>query len=398
MHDCCSDAQGGMNAPQKLAVARAMASLQHGRPSTSASNSASKSANINSRRNKVEDTEEAFEPWEVAVFYHLAMGLAVGLTLTCPVLEVLDHTNRAEKSATITILAWGDSGPQWYSIVEVLLLLGCVSAAFFAVHGSDPGWLSSALLGEGNSSSNSNNNSPHCRNWCRVCRLAPPLRSHHCRICQRCVATFDHHCEFIATCIGERNRCRFLWFLVVQVVAVTRYFHIVWLFHQCHQQLQQQQHAVFIWSYHLGQQYKVALLLRWIAVRAYLCVVAMAAWFLFLVHALMALSNSTTFEWAKSRHLAYYHYGDIRPYDFPFSRGSVWKNLQLYGCGLGLGLELPEWLYCCLGDPRRTKNTQESWKPVAWTAPKPRRTNHTLGSLVSNHWGRQQKGKCSDEN
>ncbi|CAN0087159.1 unnamed protein product, partial [Phaeothamnion confervicola] len=55
---------------------------------------------------------------------------------------------------------------------------------------------------------------------CEKCDLPVPLRSHHCRACGRCVATFDHHCRVIGTCIGERNHCRFWWFLVAQSLTL----------------------------------------------------------------------------------------------------------------------------------------------------------------------------------
>jgi len=48
---------------------------------------------------------------------------------------------------------------------------------------------------------------------CHRCDMITPLRSHHCKDCDKCVATFDHHCHVIGTCIGERNQCRFWWFL-----------------------------------------------------------------------------------------------------------------------------------------------------------------------------------------
>ncbi|CAM9864054.1 unnamed protein product [Scytosiphon promiscuus] len=62
---------------------------------------------------------------------------------------------------------------------------------------------------------------------CRRCQdMQVPLRSHHCRECGLCVATFDHHCKFIGTCIGERNHCRFWWFLLAQTASLLDAFRI----------------------------------------------------------------------------------------------------------------------------------------------------------------------------
>ncbi|CAM9244784.1 unnamed protein product, partial [Ectocarpus fasciculatus] len=62
---------------------------------------------------------------------------------------------------------------------------------------------------------------------CRRCQdMKVPLRSHHCRECGRCVATFDHHCKVIGTCIGERNHCRFWWFLLAQTVSLAEAIRI----------------------------------------------------------------------------------------------------------------------------------------------------------------------------
>lgn len=46
-----------------------------------------------------------------------------------------------------------------------------------------------------------------------------PVRAHHCRVCGLCVARFDHHCGCIGVCIGERNHCRFWWFILAQNAA-----------------------------------------------------------------------------------------------------------------------------------------------------------------------------------
>ena len=46
-----------------------------------------------------------------------------------------------------------------------------------------------------------------------------PVRAHHCRVCGLCVSRFDHHCGCLGVCIGERNHCRFWWFILAQNAA-----------------------------------------------------------------------------------------------------------------------------------------------------------------------------------
>lgn len=46
-----------------------------------------------------------------------------------------------------------------------------------------------------------------------------PVRAHHCRVCGLCVSRFDHHCSCLGVCVGERNHCRFWWFILAQNAA-----------------------------------------------------------------------------------------------------------------------------------------------------------------------------------
>jgi len=310
------------------------------------------------------DEDEEFEPWEVVVLYHFCVALAAVLTLTCP-LEITAAVDHPQSS----LVAWNESGG-WNSfyLVQVAILSSWTSVAFFVLHGSDPGWLSPAVvekLGDDGDNNNNNNNSKPSqdetttttnlrrttrREYCPTCQLAPPLRAHHCKICRRCVATFDHHCEFVATCIGERNRCRFWWLLFVQVLAVARCCSVL--------------HRVDAWplvsqsSLWYASRQSFWLMLRVAVAKVYVYGLAAAALFLFLLHTVMALTNSTTFEWSKSRYLKYLN--GAKPYHFPFHQGTVCRNLQVYGCGLHL-----QWFH----------GSNIGWRPLLWQPPKPASRN-----------------------
>lgn len=52
--------------------------------------------------------------------------------------------------------------------------------------------------------------------YCSICHLEMPLRTKHCHKCGFCVATHDHHCPWVGNCIGERNKARFFFYLLVQ--------------------------------------------------------------------------------------------------------------------------------------------------------------------------------------
>jgi hypothetical protein len=59
---------------------------------------------------------------------------------------------------------------------------------------------------------------------CTVCNIDQPNRTKHCRECGKCIATHDHHCPWLGVCIGEKNKKRFYWYLVVQLA------HLLWTF------------------------------------------------------------------------------------------------------------------------------------------------------------------------
>lgn len=51
--------------------------------------------------------------------------------------------------------------------------------------------------------------------YCTICHLEMPLRTKHCKKSDYCVATYDHYCPWVGNCIGERNKARFFWYLLV---------------------------------------------------------------------------------------------------------------------------------------------------------------------------------------
>ena len=56
--------------------------------------------------------------------------------------------------------------------------------------------------------------------YCSICHLEQPLRTKHCEKCDQCVATHDHHCPWIGNCVGERNKARYYYYLVIQLAQL----------------------------------------------------------------------------------------------------------------------------------------------------------------------------------
>jgi palmitoyltransferase len=268
---------------------------------------------------------------------------------------------------------------QPYRLWILLVLYVGTLVSFRLLHGSDPGYLSAEIMiglddnddeaislmemerlpefdqvHQQNSNANSLRRTSHNndddddsyykgtrRKVCPICHFAPPLRAHHCKKCNRCVATFDHHCEFVGTCIGERNHCRFWWFLMLQTTT----------FHLCCNIVGSSRWGVssLLWSTPQGSNMDIA---RVVVAKFYIYPLFLVSLILLAIHSVFGLTNSTTFECTKSERLEYLKGANESLMDLPFSGRSVGANLQTF---------------CCLRDDGVTRNN--NWRPILWKAP-----------------------------
>mmetsp|Transcript_16424 Transcript_16424/g.47204 ORF Transcript_16424/g.47204 Transcript_16424/m.47204 type:complete len:423 (-) Transcript_16424:1339-2607(-) len=184
------------------------------------------------------------------------------------------------------------------------------------------------------------------RKQCNICSISPPLRSHHCRRCDRCVATFDHHCLFIGTCIGERNHCRFWWFLTFQLLGFCVCVNIL-------------RSSSLNFSMHMSaagagkSKDRVAISL-FILAKMYVYPLTLLALVMWVTHTWIALSSVTTFECGKARHLEYMR--GTKAGDLPFSKG-LDGNIRSF---------------CCVRDTTWhwiMGLSDQHWTPTVWRPP-----------------------------
>jgi hypothetical protein len=298
------------------------------------------------RQQRLSKEEQEEEEWEDRVVAYLgAAVLTVLVTLTCPGDTALWIQQASSTSTT-------DSRLDWSRLLTAVVSYACTMTAFCLLRRSDPGYLNVSILanirdgytvaGEPLFDTNmacedtdatggviSYSISRTRRKFCKLCQIAPPLRSHHCKTCRRCVATFDHHCEFVGNCIGEGNRRLFWWFLASQTVSFMVSVALV------------ESSSIHVTTIlEGGLSWKV---LRVGLAKLYLYPLTAAAVIMLLIHSLWAVGNATTFEWSRNKHLDYYK--GLRPTDWPFSRG-VQRNLTSF-C----------W------------NSNKTWKPTIWQPP-----------------------------
>lgn len=212
---------------------------------------------------------------------------------------------------------------------------------------------------------------PHTRRkYCEVCRHSPPLRSHHCNVCDRCVATFDHHCFFLDTCIGERNHFRFWLFVSLNVIC----FHVALGIVGSDQIASAGGIGLGAFRYArieipIG---RAILILSKIYMYPLYYIVVL----LWMIHTILALGNSTTFELTKgAEHIDYL--ARTSATDFPFGRGLL-NNMQTFilrdeVCSMGrLGLSRKSWRCRCCRASEQNKSDQKAnneWVPILWKMP-----------------------------
>lgn len=172
------------------------------------------------------------------------------------------------------------------------------------------------------------------RRNCIYCEQPKPPRAHHCRICNRCVHGFSHHCGVLRTCIGEKNACRFFWFLLFELLTTVLAVGSV--------------HGALANGTSRSGMAIFLVILLWIITIMLFGGVVMNAW--------LAISNTTGFE---ARHrpeeITEFRNLDIRypEVDMPFSKGIV-KNLQEF---------------CCISDGLCYSLFNKKWKPRHWRVP-----------------------------
>lgn len=200
------------------------------------------------------------------------------------------------------------------------------------------------------------------RKICQVCKIAPPLRSHHCKHCSKCVATFDHHCTFIGTCIGERNHCRFYFFIILQALGFRKCVSIVnsskfGLSNFLRPALFQDVEMIDIWMV--------------VLTKVYLYPLSFAAWMIVVVHTWFVLTNGTTFEVEKGQHLEYLD-GTASVCDLPFSMG-ICTNMKLFCCIRDdISSKFCFWRFRLdknnnhNKDRKKQMTKDDEWKPIVW--------------------------------
>lgn len=181
------------------------------------------------------------------------------------------------------------------------------------------------------------------RRRCEVCQMAPPLRSHHCRTCNKCIATFDHHCKFIGTCIGERNHCRFWWFLTFQTIGFCFFSSIL------------ESSSIGIWVFLQKPTFDTTMV---VATKCFLYPLTLISTIVWSMHTFFAITNVTTFECGKGpRHIDYLR--GTRETDVPFSKG-MHSNLRMFCCHRDASMNILT---------RKNKNNNNPWKPILWETP-----------------------------
>ena len=156
--------------------------------------------------------------------------------------------------------------------------------------------------------------------YCTVCHLEQPLRTKHCKSCDHCVATHDHHCPWIGNCVGERNKARFFYYLIVQLIQMISAISlgIKYLVENVEE--------------HRREFSRLTLLEIYIGLACFvtLCLTVFVV-VLLIFHAMLASRNLTSWEYISWRRITYLKVWPAK-YGSPFSAGSASANLRQFFC------------------------------------------------------------------
>lgn len=133
-----------------------------------------------------------------------------------------------------------ESSAEYLLFNLILSVLFCiVPILYFSVRFSDPGFVPP----QGDSLATSPVNQiqelfeenrfeeiPSSDRYCLTCHLLRPMRSKHCRHCNRCIPRQDLHCDLVGVCVGERNRRRFVAWLVTLWMLVGVELGMEWVY------------------------------------------------------------------------------------------------------------------------------------------------------------------------
>ncbi|CAA2989498.1 Protein S-acyltransferase 10 [Olea europaea subsp. europaea] len=150
------------------------------------------------------------------------------------------------------------------------------------------------------------------RNWtCTYCNILQPPRAKHCHDCEKCVLQFDHHCVWLGTCIGQRNHCRFWWYILEETALClwTIILYIVYL------------------KYNISKTWWVDVIIILLLGTLSICLIFLLLLLLF--HCYLIVTNQTTYELVKRRRIPYLRGVPQRVY--PFSKG-LCRNLYVFCC------------------------------------------------------------------
>lgn len=165
-----------------------------------------------------------------------------------------------------------------------------------------------------------------------------PVRAQYCSRSQMWVHGFDHFCGILGTSIGEKNHCRFWWFLFGETAALSFSIGLV------HSSFQRSATYADWFANNWGAFWLDLVLWGFLAFVGSL----------FLVHTWMAMTNSTGYEMFKGSENVWY-LRHFRVCDLPFSEGLL-RNVRGF---------------CCLRDGLCSSLYKREWKARTWPVPAP---------------------------